>query len=1110
MKKIIIYLIFSLIGSQLNAQIVDFDKIVPPTPEAAHLQSEIKVPVDNSTGIPNISIPLFTIKTNNISVPVYLSYHASGIKVGQLSSCVGLGWGLNAGGGVVRSIRGHSDDEGWLLNDYTNHFAQALMAAGTLGANEYMMDDYDFTQDDYSYNFQGYGGSFFFDSTKTIRLVENDNINLNYFRLLHKFEGKDISGNSFYFDSTETSYSSSFPSNNPSNTALRGGVSAWKLTKIKYQSIDSVQFDYAKYSIVYDDLGADVYDIKGPFLNCVPGAPGCQTCGDDFPTQLYHMVSERHFDNMLIKKIKSVNEIASFYYSDDSNAIVWKRKLDSIIITSTHGGDLIKRIILKYSRFSNEQIRLDALRIYNLNGSSFEETRFSYYGSDYIDIPGIGAKSKDLFGYFNNKTNQYLIVTNDPAYTLSQADRTINSETIAFGTLKSITYPMGGYTDFVYEPNQIDSSRFGPGIRIKGQWDYNAVDSIPNITLYKYFGYHGETVQYPYSMLGITQDVTYHRKFFSSDEPANYHIPLGVVPLGYFYDSVIVKKIGPVDNLVTNFKYTGFVVYNGYKSLLREKVIYKNLDGTLKIVNKERIEYDHIINQANETPLFGIMRPSLVLTTGYIDYPGTIFTCQRVTPGFYYMYTYNENIINKKKVLDISYSDNDSLTQETRYYYNNPVRNQPIRIVKINSKDSTINILKYPPEMVANGLDPTHIYQYMWNANFYAPIIQSNILNGQSVLQKSTETTYDFLGSMYAPIYYKEGVLGKPLELKKQINLYKSGVVSDYQVYDMKNCFLWDDTTNFPIAKVQNTTSANVAYTSFETSSNGNWNFITGTVINGNSVTGKKSFQMTGSNSIVKFLVTPQDMTVTYWSNSGSFFVNGISGVVLKSANGWTCYEHKLLNVSTITITGTGIMDELRLYPTISSIATFTYDLGGNITATNDVSNQINYFNYDGFGRLIGIKDNKNSILKKYEYEITETGNGSSNPYYNNEIFSYYIKQGCPTGYAGTSVKYVVPYALYSSNISQTHADELAARDCYNLGQLYANAFGTCIEDHNSPSCPSPSKRIINGVCTRGLILYTQSVYDPSSGQYSCVYHYEFPDGYHSEDLLKLSSTPCL
>ena len=83
-------------GNDLFSQ--GMPEIIPPSPNAAAFSKYGNVPVSPYTGIPNIDIPIYTISTRDIKVPISLSYHAGGIKVGDEASRVGLGWVLNAGG----------------------------------------------------------------------------------------------------------------------------------------------------------------------------------------------------------------------------------------------------------------------------------------------------------------------------------------------------------------------------------------------------------------------------------------------------------------------------------------------------------------------------------------------------------------------------------------------------------------------------------------------------------------------------------------------------------------------------------------------------------------------------------------------------------------------------------------------------------------------------------------------------------------------------------------------------------------------------------------------------------------------------------------------------
>src|ERR1700722_18726695 len=59
-----------------NAQGPQLTTVVPPTPNAAAFQKYGDIPVSAYTGVPDISIPLYTAKFRDISIPISLSYHA--------------------------------------------------------------------------------------------------------------------------------------------------------------------------------------------------------------------------------------------------------------------------------------------------------------------------------------------------------------------------------------------------------------------------------------------------------------------------------------------------------------------------------------------------------------------------------------------------------------------------------------------------------------------------------------------------------------------------------------------------------------------------------------------------------------------------------------------------------------------------------------------------------------------------------------------------------------------------------------------------------------------------------------------------------------------------
>ncbi len=68
-----------------------------PSPTAASLGKYSDIPVSYHTGVPSISIPLYTLTEGDLQLPISVSYHAGSIRVDETASAIDLGWSLNAG-----------------------------------------------------------------------------------------------------------------------------------------------------------------------------------------------------------------------------------------------------------------------------------------------------------------------------------------------------------------------------------------------------------------------------------------------------------------------------------------------------------------------------------------------------------------------------------------------------------------------------------------------------------------------------------------------------------------------------------------------------------------------------------------------------------------------------------------------------------------------------------------------------------------------------------------------------------------------------------------------------------------------------------------------------
>jgi len=77
---------------------------------AGLLSAQNIVSVNPSTGTANVVIPIYTVTSGQIAVPVSISYSGTGVKTRDVENTAGMNFELNAGGSINRVVRGLPDD----------------------------------------------------------------------------------------------------------------------------------------------------------------------------------------------------------------------------------------------------------------------------------------------------------------------------------------------------------------------------------------------------------------------------------------------------------------------------------------------------------------------------------------------------------------------------------------------------------------------------------------------------------------------------------------------------------------------------------------------------------------------------------------------------------------------------------------------------------------------------------------------------------------------------------------------------------------------------------------------------------------------------------------
>ena len=119
MKKLILYTILWICIYPLSAQ-TDLPGFTPTHQPSGY--------VNINTGAPNINIPVWTVTSGALSVPVSLSYSSQGVRTSELPTEVGLGWKLNAGGSITQIVRGLNDLRQNLFQVATDNLTTDILA----------------------------------------------------------------------------------------------------------------------------------------------------------------------------------------------------------------------------------------------------------------------------------------------------------------------------------------------------------------------------------------------------------------------------------------------------------------------------------------------------------------------------------------------------------------------------------------------------------------------------------------------------------------------------------------------------------------------------------------------------------------------------------------------------------------------------------------------------------------------------------------------------------------------------------------------------------------------------------------------------------------------
>ncbi|MEM1338970.1 MAG: RHS repeat domain-containing protein [Bacteroidota bacterium] len=491
-----LFAITRVAAQQENLYQQEVNKLVsiPNSPEAQAFAKYGDIDVSLYSGTPNIVVPLHTFKGREMDLPMTLTYDASGIKVEQLATWVGLGWNLNVGGRISRVANGLPDDyiagnyltlnDASVVNDLNSYLTNTSKQFPTEQA---VRDYYQFlfdinrnfidTQSDiYKVAAPGLNTTIVFDPNdgNLPKSLDNPRIKINGVQRGSAGNGQiigwsitneagttyffgdalSITGDEDHFELTKRN------GNDDANNGVTNNeyVSSWLLTRIQSANgKDVYDFDYFNSGYWTQELFA-----SSALRATVPVLPNDNYYTENEVAELFAGGAGYWISQQFLSSIThNTHLLATFNRANrfDVQSAGTTTRLSHINVYD-YTSSLLKEFAFNNNTYFNDddpdpldrKLKLDGVQIKDATLAIIENYVFEYDRPN--DLPPRTSKSQDFAGYYNGANNNVLFEQFEIGGKFFEgADRKPDSNSAKVGLLQKITYPTGGYTTFEFEGN---------------------------------------------------------------------------------------------------------------------------------------------------------------------------------------------------------------------------------------------------------------------------------------------------------------------------------------------------------------------------------------------------------------------------------------------------------------------------------------------------------------------------------------------------------------------------------------------------------------------------------------------------------------------------------
>jgi len=379
---------------------------------------------------------------------------------------------------------------------------------------------------------------------------------------------------------------------------------------------------------------------------------------------------------------------------------------------------------------------------------------------------------------------------------------------------------------------------------------------------------------------------------------------------------------------------------------------------------------------------------------GYVNnYTRISFSSEKYNPisgNALLAYTINKN-----------YNGNNMQQFRTDYEYD-PTYNDLKKITHLNSINEKIEKrIYYPYDYSATGIFKTmmdnHIYNlpissetWLYKTETNEQMIGADIREFQQLSTGDIKPVKLYLLTSNAPVtkstmgaFSPTTLIRNTTYLKEAINYtYNSaGFLATTTANNQLSSYVYNDNNELVIAQVSNAGLSDIGYSSFEPGAQGTWTLTpTGTVspavVDATAPTGAYVLNMANVKTITKTGLDPtKKYLLTYWKKNSTINVSGgtlSEQLDVMSKGSWNLVSMYVTGTSTLTITGTGLLDELRLCPAQCQLTSTSYNTQLHPISTMGPNNVAVYYDYDELDRMKNTYDSEHNLVKSTNYNYVK------------------------------------------------------------------------------------------------------------------------------------------